>query len=288
MKLPQHNHKQRGVSLVELLVTTVTVSLGLITLTNLQNNSLQDNNQSKAQTEALAVAEQQLEQLRYFITDDAYSDDIVNGSASHSGTNASYSISRTVTSNATPNYKTVAITVGWSDKEGNHSVTLDSIIALNDPLESGKLLSQLSGIELPAEEPAEEETPAEDEEAPVEEEEAPAEEEEAPAEEEETPLEEEAEPYTLTISGSIATYGSGIQFQGASGSGNYGVQCNSSSSSYACIVGPIAADDSWTGTISIATNKVVCNPPDHPTPYTNITGNQSQDYNLGKTASDCP
>jgi len=70
-----------------------------------------------------------------------------------------------------------------------------------------------------------------------------------------------------------------------SGSGNYGVACVFSDTDYSCTIPDIAHADTWTGSISVSTNKVVCE--GTPTVYTGVSEDQEQHYTLEKLAVDC-
>ncbi|MDO6565005.1 hypothetical protein Q4488_16615, partial [Amphritea sp. 1_MG-2023] len=96
--------------------------------------------------------------------------------------------------------------------------------------------------------------------------------------------------YSLIISGSVSISGksNGVQFQGVSGSGNYSVSCTTTSSSYACYVGVIDAGDTWSGDITVSTNKVVCSPSGGSQEYTSIDADQSLNIVLAKTSGNCP
>lgn len=135
--------RQRGVGLLELMVTLLVFSIGLISLFKFmrQYSYYYDVNQQRA--EALVIAKNKIEGLRGFeviatTTGKVAYNDIVTGSATMAGNNASYTSTWTVTINTNPDYKTINEVVSWLDRRGgSQSLTLSTIIAKIDPATSG-------------------------------------------------------------------------------------------------------------------------------------------------------
>jgi len=134
---------KRGLSLIELVVTLLILTMGVAALIKFQANYFYYYDVAKQKAEALVIAKNKLEVLRTFqviatTTGFVAYNDIVSGTANTTGTNATYTNTWTVTTFTTPNYKTVAMVVTWADRRGvNQSVALDSIISQTDPVSSG-------------------------------------------------------------------------------------------------------------------------------------------------------
>src|SRR3990167_1386596 len=63
MKGHQFNHREKGFSLIEVLIAVVILSLGLLALASLQSSLIRAAADAKAQSLAMAVAKQKIEQL---------------------------------------------------------------------------------------------------------------------------------------------------------------------------------------------------------------------------------
>lgn len=139
----RHQHQQRGVGLLELMITLVVFSIGIAALFKFQSQYFYYYDVGKQRTEALVIAKNKIEALRAFevittTTGKVAYDDIVSGTATTTGNNASYTNTWTVTTNANPDYKNVTSVVSWTDRRGTaQSVTLSTIIAKVDPATSG-------------------------------------------------------------------------------------------------------------------------------------------------------
>jgi Tfp pilus assembly protein PilV len=278
-------NKQRGMGLIEIVIAVFVVMLGTASVGRMLTYSASTAGQSKARAEALALAEAKLEVLRDFATGAAYSSSVVASTAAetHTGTNANFAVTWAVATNTAPDYKTATVNVGWADQIGSQSVNLASNLGYDNPVESGKFFAREGGLNSPGGGAAQGEPTTEEEANPYAESETP------PGEGEATDLGEihvatTTPPYTLTIAGSIDV-DNGVQFSGVFGSGNYGVACTYSTNSYTCTIPDIAHADTWTGSISVASNKTVCE--GARLSYSAISANQSQDYILRNQSSHC-
>ena len=142
---------QRGIGLIEIGIAIVVVIVAAVALGNLLTQTIRTAALSEARSEAITLAERQLESLRSFSTLAAYKS-ITDPSSpvGHTGTNAEFTIAWSVVATSDGPFlnrtsvKRVVTTVSWEDPEGPHSVTLESIIAGQIPVEAGKRLQVLS------------------------------------------------------------------------------------------------------------------------------------------------
>lgn len=131
--------KQTGVGLIETLLIVLFVSVSIIALVNFQHYLSFSSNQAQQQFDATIIANQQLETLRDFQVLNttagykAYAD-IASGSSTKTVGNTLFNLAWTVTTNTNPNYKTIDITVSWTDRfSTSRSVRLVTQVAGIDP-----------------------------------------------------------------------------------------------------------------------------------------------------------
>lgn len=142
---------QRGTSLIEALLAFLVLSLGLVGIAKLHGEVRLNADVARQRTEALRLAQDDIEALRAFTTLSTdplavgYAD-IVDHAASPpasgaSATNASFELQRDVV--ADEGFRSAALTVRWLDRRGQaQQLTLQSLIAGTSPALSGALAAQ--------------------------------------------------------------------------------------------------------------------------------------------------
>jgi type IV pilus assembly protein PilV len=115
-----------GFTLIELMITLVILSIGLVALAGLQVSAIKGNTFSKRMTAAVSIANQKLEQIK----DTAYANILSEASTQITQSDMTFTRQVTVTNN-TPlaNTKTVNVTVTWSDGSTTRSVPIITIIS---------------------------------------------------------------------------------------------------------------------------------------------------------------
>ena len=131
--------KQRGIGLIETLLVTLFIAVGVVGLIKLQNQLAYNANYATQQDTANYLAESKMESLRDFnvLTTtsgaDAY-DDIASGTSNSTVGATTYTTTWTVTTDSTIGYKNIAVTVTWTDNYNTaRTLTLNSNIAHGDP-----------------------------------------------------------------------------------------------------------------------------------------------------------
>lgn len=131
-----------GVGLIETLLIILLVSISVVALIKFQHYLTYNTNNAQQQFDATILANQQIETLRDFHVMStttgykAYSE-IVSSSGSATVGNTAYTITWTVTTNTSPAYKTIDVTVSWTDRfNTTQSVRLISQVAGVDPASS--------------------------------------------------------------------------------------------------------------------------------------------------------
>lgn len=142
--------KQKGITLLEVLITIIVLTTGMLGLVSLQRQLWYHGNFVKQQTQALVLAQQKIENLRSFEVlnttggSTAY-DDITSGSQAVNSSSAAYTVAWTVTADTTTGYKNVVTTTSWTDERGTaQSIVLSSRIGKTDPAGSGMVMQNNS------------------------------------------------------------------------------------------------------------------------------------------------
>ncbi|MGJ0515947.1 MAG: type IV pilus modification PilV family protein [Methylomicrobium sp.] len=127
-----------GIGLIEVLITTVVVAVGLMAIASLQGNLTSGSRDSKTRAEAKALAETKIEQLRDSIERTGYNA-LASSSTSDSiaGVTETFSRSWLVTDQTNPEQKQVSVTVCWADGCPNtnnpeNQVVVQSTIAFDN------------------------------------------------------------------------------------------------------------------------------------------------------------
>lgn len=140
------NLRNRGQTLVEVLAALVIIVISVIALIRFQNYLAYDNSLSLQRSDAMLIAQSKMESLRDFDVlnpTPGYTDyqAISSGSSTSAGTTTSYTLTWTVTTNTAPDYKTITVTVSWTDRRNtNQSVVLVSHVAGIQPSNSAGIM----------------------------------------------------------------------------------------------------------------------------------------------------
>jgi Tfp pilus assembly protein PilV len=133
---------QTGIGLIEVLITTVVVAVGLVAIVSLQTDLLSGSGESKIRSEARALAERRIEQLRNSINLTGYNA-IAAGATTESdisGTNATFTRTTTITDAASfmassANRKNISVQVSWGEG-ADERVNVITEMAWADPSDS--------------------------------------------------------------------------------------------------------------------------------------------------------
>jgi len=145
-------HRQRGATLLEALVAFLVLSLGMLSMARLQNQLRQHADVARQRSEAVRLAQEDLESLRAFSTIAAGAaaggtafDDIASGTRGVSALNQQtlntrYELRRDVNAGESARLKAATVTVAWADRTGDvQQVVIDSVIAGQSPALSAAL-----------------------------------------------------------------------------------------------------------------------------------------------------
>ena len=143
----------RGTTLLEALVAFLVLSLGMLSVARLQTQLRLNSDVARQRSEAVRIAQQEIENLRSFSVMTASGSagtrafsDIVSGAATldataaQPGSNTRYTVTRSVADDRLANAKSTTVNVAWDDRSGAaQQVVLDTVIAAIDPAYSGAL-----------------------------------------------------------------------------------------------------------------------------------------------------
>jgi len=131
-------NRQLGVGLIEVLVATVVIALGLLSLASMQGNFMSSSGDSKARSEALVIAERQMENLRNMMQVGDYTV-LPVPTTPVVGSNESFTVAQGVTNLTLPNRKQITITVSWGAGGADEQIVLTSELLFSDPKASVSL-----------------------------------------------------------------------------------------------------------------------------------------------------
>jgi Tfp pilus assembly protein PilV len=137
---------QRGTTLLEALIAFLVLSVGMVAIARLQGHMRLDADAARQRSEAVRLAQEDLETLRGFATLRTTAaagtrafDSIASASRSVD-TGTAYLIERQITAAGALAAKSATVTVSWTDRSGTlQQVALHSIVAGTDPALSGAL-----------------------------------------------------------------------------------------------------------------------------------------------------
>ena len=136
MKLTLNKHLSKGFSLVEILITTLILGVGLVGTAKFQSNIVQSSSQSKQQVEAVNFAKAKMEEILHFSTAKQFESLIDSGADDvddvdeHEGESAMYAVKWTVTKTDNSRGANVALKVSWGEDE---SVFVSTVVSNTTP-----------------------------------------------------------------------------------------------------------------------------------------------------------
>ncbi|WP_006786802.1 prepilin-type N-terminal cleavage/methylation domain-containing protein [Thiorhodospira sibirica] len=132
----------RGITLIESLIALVIVSIGLLAVARLHGDLIAGSSLSKARTEAVQLANAQLEEMRTRVmeADCTALASFQGATTSITGTNAAMTRTIALTHTANPDRLGLVVSVAWTDaKSDSHTVSVQSEVVCDDPLAAGSV-----------------------------------------------------------------------------------------------------------------------------------------------------
>ena len=144
------SRRQRGTTLIEALIALLVLAVGMVAIARLQGNMRLSAEVARQRSEAVRLAQEDVESLRAFATlaaaagarsfESIAAASRTVDSASGYATNTRYAVTRSVDAAATAGAKSVQVVVGWTDRAGApQHVALNTLIAAADPAFGGAL-----------------------------------------------------------------------------------------------------------------------------------------------------
>jgi prepilin-type N-terminal cleavage/methylation domain-containing protein len=128
--------RQRGFTLIESLLAFVVLTIGLLALLRVQPELRQHAELARQRSEAVRLAQQEIEGLRSFVALSGYAaiTDRTHSLEADEGGSPRYALERRVDATAWPQARAVDVTVAWADRRGEaQQVRLSTIIAAHEP-----------------------------------------------------------------------------------------------------------------------------------------------------------
>jgi Tfp pilus assembly protein PilV len=152
MKTPHPQHQQRGFSMIEALVALLVMSFGMLALAGMQASVSYGGDMAKQRGEAMRLAQERIEQMRSYTGVSTGTinwngiDALTDGSGATllPNTNATYTVTSSMAGADTDPARAAQVSVTWTDRAGvAQTLTMSTVIARNDPKDTGFLLSPL-------------------------------------------------------------------------------------------------------------------------------------------------
>lgn len=117
---------EEGFTLIEIMITLVIMSIGLMALAGLQISAIRGNAFSKRLTTAISIAQSRLEQVK----NTPYANIQSESSTQVTESNLNFTRQVTVTNNSPlPNTKRVEVAVTWTQASKTYTVPISTIIS---------------------------------------------------------------------------------------------------------------------------------------------------------------
>lgn len=136
----------KGFGLIEVLIALAIMAVGLLAVGTFQSSLITESADTKARAEAIALAQSRIEELRNYTLDatdatefDTLFANITDGnSTSHTGTNATFTRTDTISSPGTT--KELTVSVNWIDAANeSHEIALKTELAFESPSLAGEI-----------------------------------------------------------------------------------------------------------------------------------------------------
>jgi type IV pilus assembly protein PilV len=126
MKRERLMRPEEGFTLIEIMITLVIMSIGLIALSGLQINAIRGNVFSKRLTTAVSIGQEKLEQIK----NTSYANIQSESSTQINKSNINFTRQVIVTNNTNPaNTKTVKVTVTWTQGSKSYTVPISTLLS---------------------------------------------------------------------------------------------------------------------------------------------------------------
>jgi Tfp pilus assembly protein PilV len=134
--------RQRGVSTLESLIAFAVLALGMIGLARVQVDLRASAESARERSQAVRLAQQDLEELRAFATTAGWDaiGDAEPADVTPPGATTTYRRERSVRADADSGVKAIRVMLRWADRHGTpQSLQLQTLVGASDPALSGAL-----------------------------------------------------------------------------------------------------------------------------------------------------
>ncbi|WJW75088.1 prepilin-type N-terminal cleavage/methylation domain-containing protein [Thiohalobacter sp. IOR34] len=134
--------RMAGFTLIEALLAMALLAVGLVGAARFQALALRSGAEARARTEALALAQRQIETLRGFTRHGRFLTQPTSGRRQLQGVHRRYRLSWRSTPMPDPELRRVEVRVDWRGPGGGNELRLITLIAGHDPQRSAWRLQQ--------------------------------------------------------------------------------------------------------------------------------------------------
>ncbi|MEP1472588.1 MAG: hypothetical protein ABJK20_14840 [Halieaceae bacterium] len=279
--------KQKGFGMTDAIIASGLVGASIVSLGDLAGDYNKELRTANTRTEAIAHAEQKVENFRSLVDKEEFEEFVVDSESAETKSARSTEFNRSwQVTNQTELYRQASVTVAWADGKDENKVVLKTLFFAEDPFEAGRKLMTLAsttvgnlgsiGItDLDGDGLTDINNNYGDGDG---------------SDTEGGPGDIDGDnsvlpSYSITLSGKVDEKKYFDYRKGVSVSGSYGGMCVNEKDSYSCTLGPIEGGESWSGTLSIPAKKngVICTA----TSLTGLTENTELDVMIRKKSKYC-
>lgn len=129
--------RQRGITLMESLVTLAILGIGLAGAAKFQALALKSSREVKSRTEAVSLLQDQASQFQHFATLQQYQQLPSAGRSTHTTAHTPFHLNWTLSSAPAADYKLLKIGISWPTSTGPYQEQIQTLISGFEPARSG-------------------------------------------------------------------------------------------------------------------------------------------------------
>ena len=129
--------RQRGITLMESLITLAILGVGLAGAAKFQAVALKSSREVKARMEAVSLLQDQANRLQHFATHQQYEQLPSTGRVTHTTAHNAYHLAWSLSPGPATDYKLLRIKVSWPNSSGPYREQAQTLISGFEPARSG-------------------------------------------------------------------------------------------------------------------------------------------------------
>lgn len=282
-----HRKAQKGFGMTDAIIASGLVGASIVSLSDLAGDYTKELRTANTRTEAIAHAEQKLENFRSLVDKQEFEEFVVDSETAETRNARSTELSRSwQVTHQTALYRQATVTVAWSDGEDDNKVMINTLLFAEDPFESGRKLTTLAsatignlgtiGVD-----------PEDNDLTDIDNNYGDGDDGDQDGPGDLDGDDVTSPPFSIALSGNVDKKKYFDYRKGVSVSGSYGGMCvtGNDKKSYSCTLGPIPSGEAWSGTLTIPvkSGKFLCTN----TSLTKLAEDTELDIKIAKKSKDC-